>query len=161
VREILNTIGEALKWWLIGRLVAMLILGLLVGIGLALLRVPLALSLGMITGLVSFVPIIGSVLAIIPAGLIALSQGPLKLLYVLFLYAGAQGVETYLLTPLVQRRTALMAPALALLLQLLMGILIGPLGIALAYPLAVVGQVLIKKLYLEDVLGESVDIVPG
>jgi hypothetical protein len=42
-----------------------------------------------------------------------------------------------------------------------MGILLGPLGIALAYPIAVVGQVLIKTMYIEDVLNESVKIIPG
>jgi predicted PurR-regulated permease PerM len=159
VRVILLKIGNSLKWWLIGRVVAMVILGGLVGIGLALLGMPVAFGLGVITGLLSFIPIIGSILAIIPAALIAFSLNPLMLLYVFILYAGVQAVETYFLTPLVQRRTVLMSPALALVIQLVMGIVAGPIGVALAYPIAVVGQVLVKLLYLEDVLGESVDVV--
>ena len=157
--EVLKTTGNTLKWWLMGRIFAMLILGSLVGIGLAVLGIPMAFGLGVITGLLSFVPIIGSILALIPAALIAFSQGPLMLFYVFILYAGAQGVETYFLTPFVQRRTVLMPPALALVIQLVMGIVAGPIGIALAYPIAVVGQVAVKLLYLEDVLGESVQVV--
>jgi predicted PurR-regulated permease PerM len=80
---------------------------------------------------------------------------------VLLLYGAAQGVETYLLTPFIQRKTVLMPPAIALIIQLFMGILTGPLGIALGYPIAVVGQVLIKTTYIEDVLDEPVKIMPG
>ena len=160
VRHVITDIIAALKWWLVGRLFAMVVLGVLVGVGLALLQIPLALGLGILAGLFSFVPIIGAILAVIPAGLVALAQGPLPLLYVVLLYLGAQGVESYFITPIVQKRTALMAPALALVIQLLMVILIGPVGVAIAYPLAVVGQVLLKRLYLEGVLGEQIEIVP-
>jgi predicted PurR-regulated permease PerM len=159
--EILTAIGTALKWWLTGRFIAMVILGVLVSVGIALLRLPLALGLGIITGLLSFVPIIGSILAVVPAALVALAKSPEYLLYILLLYTAAQGIETYFLTPFVQRKTVLMPPALALILQLFMGILLGPFGIALAYPIAVVGQVLIKTMYIEDVLNESVKIMPG
>jgi predicted PurR-regulated permease PerM len=159
--EILATIGTALKWWLLGRIISMVILGVIVGVGIALLGIPLALVLGIVTGLLSFVPIIGSFLAVIPAGLVALTGGPINVVYVLLLYGAAQGIETYLLTPFVQRHTVLMPPAVALILQLLLGILIGPVGIALAYPIAVVGQVLIKTMYIEDVLREPIKITPA
>lgn len=160
-KEILSVMGNALQWWLIGRFIAMIILGVLVGVGIALIGMPLALGLGIITGLLSFVPVIGSILAVIPAMLIALAQEPIYVLYVVLLYLAAQGVETYLLTPFVQRKTVLMPPATALIIQLFLGILIGPLGVALAYPIAVVGQVLVKTMYIEDVLNETVDIIPG
>jgi predicted PurR-regulated permease PerM len=75
---------------------------------------------------------------------------------VLALYLGAQGVETFLLTPLVQRHAVSMPPALGLLAQLLLGVLAGPLGVAFAYPIAVVALVLLKEVYLRDTLGEPV-----
>jgi predicted PurR-regulated permease PerM len=160
VEATLETVGVSLKWWLIGRLISMVILGALVGVGLFAIDLPVALGLAIITGVLSFIPVIGGLIAFIPSAIVALAQSPLTFLYVLLIYAAAQVVENYLLTPLVQRRTVFMAPALALTLQLLMGVLAGPLGVALAYPIAVVGQVLVKKLYLEKILGEQVEIVP-
>lgn len=151
-REVLTSVGDALKWWLIGRVIAMFILGSLVGVGLFVIGVPLALSLGMITGLLSFVPIIGGVIAFFPAGFVALAESPLMLFYVFLLYLGAQTVENYLLTPIVQRQTVSLAPAVALVIQLVMGLIAGPAGIALAYPVAVVGQVFVRELYIEDFL---------
>jgi len=150
--EVIAATGEALKWWLIGRLIAMLILGVLVGVGLAVIGVPLAGSLGFITGLLSFVPIIGGIVAFFPAGFVALAESPLMFFYVFLLYLGGQTLENYLLTPIVQRQTVSLAPAVALIIQLVMGIIAGPVGIALAYPVAVVGQVLVRELYIKDLL---------
>jgi predicted PurR-regulated permease PerM len=158
-QEVVQAIGESLKWWLVGRIFAMVVLGLMVGIGLWLLDIPLALILGILTGLLSFVPAIGAILAVIPAALIALTQSPLNMLYVLVLYVGAQIVESYLLTPAVQQYAVLMPPAVAIAAQLILGILAGPFGVALAFPLAVAGLVLIKMLYVQDVLGDSVTIL--
>lgn len=153
-RDVLLEAGEALKWWIIGRLIAMLILGSLVGVGLALIGVPLSLTLGIITGLLSFVPIIGGVIAFLPAGLVALAVSPLMLLYVFLLYLAAQTVENYLLTPIVQRQTVSLAPAVALIIQLIMGVIAGPFGVALAYPVAVIGQVFVREGYIKGVLGD-------
>jgi len=150
--EVITKIGDALKWWLIGRVIAMVILGVLVGVGLAIIGVPLSFSLGIITGLLSFVPIIGGFIAFVPAGFVALAESPLMLFYVLLLYMGAQTLENYLLTPIVQRQTVSLAPAVALIIQLMMGILAGAFGIALAYPVAVVGQVLVNELYIKGFL---------
>lgn len=157
--EVIQAIGVSLKWWLLGRMFAMFVLGSLVGVGLWLFNIPLALILGILTGLLSFVPAIGAILAVIPAALIALAQSPLSMLYVLVLYVGAQIVESYLLTPAVQQYAVSMPPAVAIVAQLILGILAGPFGVALAFPLAVVGLVLIKMLYIQDVLGDEVTVL--
>jgi predicted PurR-regulated permease PerM len=73
---------------------------------------------------------------------------------VILLYSGIQGVESYLVTPLVQQRTIFSPPALILTAQMLMGVLLGGIGIILAVPLFAVIQVLVKMLYIEDTLGE-------
>lgn len=155
MHDVLEDLGYVLKWWLIGRVFAMIALGLLTGIGLWLIGVPFALTLGVVTGLLSFVPIIGSILAVIPPALVALTQGPTMLLYVLLLYYGAQLIESYLLTPAVQQKAVSLPPVLAFTVQLILGVLSGLLGVALAFPIAIVGLVLVKRLYIQDVLGDT------
>jgi predicted PurR-regulated permease PerM len=160
VQEVLQALDASLRWWLIGRLLSMFVLGMIVGIGLWILGVPLALFLGILTGLLSFVPTIGGVLAFIPAGLVALSQNGTVLLYVFILYIVAQFIETYLIMPAFVQQAVKLPAVLGILSQLLFGIVAGPLGIAIGYPAAVVALVLIKKLYIESYLGERVSL-PG
>jgi len=84
--EVLLAVGRILQWWLVGQLVLMLMVGLLTGIGLLLLGVPLALAL--LTGLLNFIPYLGPILAAVPAILVALAESPLLAGYVLVLYIG-------------------------------------------------------------------------
>jgi predicted PurR-regulated permease PerM len=119
-------------------------------ISLWLLGVPLAFTLGLLTGVMIFVPYIGALLSEIPAILIALRQGPTTMIYVIVLYLVIHGLEGYILTPLVQRRAVRLPPVLTVLAQLFMWIITGFLGVALATPLAAVGLVLVKMLYLNE-----------
>lgn len=156
--EVLDTLGRALKWWLLGQLFSMTVLGTLTGVGLWLLGIQPALALGVLAGLFSFVPYIGPILGIIPALLIAFTDGPQTVLYVALLYLAIQTVESYLLTPLVQQRAVSMPPVLALFAQLLLGSLAGALGVATAFPLTVVLMVLVQMLYIQDTLGDPVTV---
>jgi predicted PurR-regulated permease PerM len=158
MRQILGDTVHSLKSWLIGRILSMVIVGVTVTLGLWLLDVPFPLVLGLAAGVLSFIPIIGPVIGAVPVVLIASTRGPATLAYAIVLYLAVQIVETYLLTPMIQRRTVGMPPAFAFMAQLLMGVLGGPMGVAFAFPLAVVGLVLVKKLYVEDVLGDSVTL---
>lgn len=153
-REILDELYRTLGWWLLGRLCSMLVVGLATGLGLWLLGVPLALTLGLIAAVLGFVPYIGPILAAVPAVLIGLTQGPQQALYVLLFYVGLQTVESYFLTPLVQRRAVALAPALQITAQVLAGVLFGVMGLALATPLTAAGQVIVRMAYVEDVLGD-------
>ena len=119
-------------------------------ISLWLLGVPLAFTLGLLTGVMIFVPYIGALLSEIPAVLIALRQSPTTMIYVIVLYLVIHGLEGYILTPLVQRRAVRLPPVLTVLAQLFMWIITGFLGVALATPLAAVGLVLVKMLYLNE-----------
>lgn len=76
-------------------------------------------------------------------------------LYVLLLYVGVQTVESYLITPLVQERAVYLPPAAIVVFQVLMGVLFGLLGVLLATPLAAVTLVVVRRLYVEDVLGDD------
>lgn len=148
-REVLGRIGETLRWWLLGKSISMLLVGALSALGLWLLGVPLALALGLLAALLSFIPNFGPVLGLLPAALIALAQGPAMAGYVVLLYAGIQTVESYLITPLIQRRAIALPPALILAAQVIIAGLLGALGLALATPLLAVGVVVVDALHVE------------
>ena len=158
MREVLTELGQTLQWWLLGQLCTMSVIGILMAVGMWLLGVPLALTLGILAGLLAFVPYIGPVLAAVPAVALALTVAPVYALYALLIYAGIQFVESYVLTPVIQRRTVSLPPVVTLLGQVVLGILAGALGLALATPMIAVTLVLIKMLYLEDILGEHVEV---
>ncbi len=155
--EVLQTVGDTLRRWLVGRCLLMLVNGALTALGLWLLGIPMALTLGILAGLLNFVPNIGPIIAGVPAVLIGWSLGPMPALYVFLLYIGLQSADGYIFTPLVQRRTVSLGPALTISAQLLFGVLAGAMGVLLATPLTAAAVVLVRKLYLEDVLGDHED----
>ncbi len=157
-RQVFSELGDTLAHWLFGKLVAMVVVGVATGLGLYLLDVPLAITLGLIAGLFDFIPYIGPLLAGVPAVLIAFSQSPTLALYVIFLMIGLQFLESYLMLPLIERRTVSIPPALTISIQVLMGIPFGLLGIALATPLTASLCVLVAMLYVQDVLGDKVSL---
>jgi predicted PurR-regulated permease PerM len=156
MREVLDELGATLGQWLFGKLVSMLIVGVATGVGLALLGVPLALVLGILAGLLDFIPYLGPIMAGVPAVLLALSESPSLALYVVLLFLGVQVLEGYLLLPLIERRTVALPPALTIIMQVLLGTVFGLAGVALATPLTAVIMVLVTMLYVQDVLGDPV-----
>lgn len=153
--QVLEEVNRTLGRWLLGRLLSMAIVGLATGVGLWLLEVPLALTLGLIAAVLGFIPYVGPILAAVPAVLIGLTQSPEQALHVLLFYVGLQTVESYLLTPLVQRHAVSLPPAFQLAVQVLAGVLFGVAGLALATPLAAAGLVITRTLYVEDVLQDG------
>lgn len=160
-REVMETTRMTLEWWLIGQGITMVIIGVLTYVGLRVLGVPLALMLALLTALFNFVPNVGPLVGLVPAALLALTISPEKAAYVVLLFLVAQSLEGYVITPLVQRRQVLLPPAVTLLAQLLMGWLLGALGVMLAAPVAAVAIVVVKMLYVEDVLDDDGVEVPG
>ena len=154
-REVLHAEGRALRLWLVGRFSSMAVLGVLTTVGLLILGVPLALTLGLIAAILSFVPNIGPILSVLPALLVASQNGTQQVLYVLALYVGVQTVESYLITPLIQKKAVSIPPAMLLIVQVWMGVIFGILGLFLATPLAVAGTVLIQKIYVQDALHDD------
>ncbi len=150
--QVLEALEHALHWWLVGRIASMTVVGLLTWLGLMLLELPSAPTLALLAALLAFIPNIGPVLSAVPAVLTGLALSPTLALYVVLLYLGIQTVESYLITPLIQRRVLTLAPALLLTAQLALGLALGLLGLLLATPLTVVLLVLARMLYVEDVL---------
>lgn len=158
--EALEDSGRALGLWLKGQLISMIVVGLLVGAGLWLIGVPSALALGLLAAVLEFIPLVGPIVAALPALLVALTLGPETALWTLGLYLVVQQIEGNILQPVVQQY-AVDLPAVILLFSLLgCGMLFGGLGIILAAPLTVVVYVLVKRLYVKEALGTPTH-VPG
>lgn len=153
----LAAIGHTLRWWIIGQAIAMTVVGLLSYAGLKLLGVPLASALALIAFLTNFVPFIGPIVSGVPAVLVGFSEGADTALWVLLLYGGIQFFEGNFLTPMVQRESVSLPPALTIGAQVLFGVLFGVLGVIFATPLAAAGLVAVKMLYIEAVLGEDAE----
>jgi len=153
-REVIDEMGDSLASWLLGKALSMLIVGTTTAIGLSLLGVPLALILGIIAGLLDFIPYLGPIMAGIPAVLLALSISPEMAMYALLLFAAINMLEGYVLQPMIEAKAIELPPALVIVMQLIFGTLFGFAGVALATPLAAVLSVLVKMLYIEDVLGD-------
>lgn len=147
--QALDASGIALKKWLIGQLAAMVAVGVLTGIGLVLLGVPLAIPLAILMMLLDFVPVIGPFVAAIPGVLIAFSKSPELALYAALVYLGVQFVEGNIVMPLAQKWAVSVPPALSLLGIVAFGLVFGVIGVLFAMPLLVVTMVLVQKLYIE------------
>jgi len=150
VSRLLEEIGVALKWWLLGQLIAMGVVGIITAIGLLALGLPMALPLAVLSTLLTFVPFIGAIVSAIPAALIGLTMGDGVAIYVLLVYLFAHLAEGWIVVPLIQHRFVHVPPALILAVQFLMERFVGIIGVALATPLLVVAMVLIQRLYYDQ-----------
>jgi predicted PurR-regulated permease PerM len=159
--ETLDAVAFNLRWWLLGQVFLMVAIGISTTVGLWIIGVPLALTLGLIAGVFELVPYLGPWISAVPAALMALLVGPSHLIGTLALFLALHILEGYVLLPLVQRRAVLMPPALTLVMQVLFGELLGLLGLFVAAPLTVAVVVLLKMLYVEDTLGDEAVDVPG
>ncbi len=148
----LDAAGHALTRWLLGQLVTMLAVGTAVAVGLAMLGMPLALALGLIAGLMNFVPFIGPIASGLLAVFLAFVEGPQQALYVALLFLAVQQLEGNGLVPLVQRWAVQMPPVLAALSVLVFGALFGVFGVVFGTPLMVVTMVLVQRRYVEQTL---------
>jgi predicted PurR-regulated permease PerM len=154
MREVLDELAFTLWWWLLAQLATMASVGILIGIGLTILGVPLSGTLGLIAALLSFIPSLGPFISVIPAVMLGLTISPVMGLWVCLLYLGVQTLEANVITPLIQQRAISLPPAFVLGSELLMGLLLGGAGLAFATPLSAVVLVLVNMLYIQDVLGE-------
>lgn len=150
----LDESGVALRKWLVGQLGAMVMVAVLTGVGLTLVGVPLAIPLGILSGLLDFVPVVGPFIGAAPGLLIAFAQGPHVALYAAGVYVTVQFLEGHFVLPLAQRWAVSLPPALALLSIVGFGLLFGPMGVLFAIPLTVVTIVLVQELYVRR-LGDT------
>lgn len=158
IENLFDVTTDILLRWLIGQLVVMGAIGILSGLGLWALGIDAAFALGLMGGLLCFIPYVGAIMAAVPATLVALTQGPVYAISVLLMYLAIHFVEGELITPLVQAEATSLPPVLAILSTVACGILFGSSGIFFAAPLTLVLMTFIEVLYVQDGLGEVPEI---
>ena len=148
--HILEKLGSSLQKWLKGKLFAMMVTFVLTAIGLLIIGMPMWLTLALIAGLLNFIPNFGPIIAMVPAVLVALLQGPATAGIVAGLYVLVQLIESNFITPLVQQKLLSIPPALIIIAQLAMAALTGGWGILLATPIVVIIMIIVQETYTEN-----------
>jgi predicted PurR-regulated permease PerM len=143
--ETSSRMGFVLRRLMVGRLVGMLVEGFGTWLLLLIGGVPMAALLGLLTGLLAFIPNIGAIISGILIVLAGFSVGTSEGLYAIFVYFLVQNVDGYLIVPYVARRTVDLAPALVLAAQLLFGALFGIMGLFLADPIIAMTKVALEQ----------------
>ena len=156
--EVLTAISIALRKWLVTQLIAMLVIGVVSTVVLLILGVNAAVPLGVIAGLLEFVPTVGPILSALPAIAMGFVDSPQKALAVIVAYIAIQQMENYLLIPFLMREGVDLPPALTIIAQALMALIFGFLGLLCAVPLLAASVVAVKMLYVQDVVGEPVEV---
>jgi predicted PurR-regulated permease PerM len=156
--EILSAMATVLRKWLVTQLIAMATIGAVTTTVLLILDVKAALALGVIAGLLEFIPTIGPILSSIPAVAMGFVDSPQKALYIAIAYIGIQFLENHILIPMLMKGGVDIPPALTILAQALATLVFGFLGLMVAVPLMAATMVAVKMLYVEGVVGDDLDV---
>ena len=156
VASSLDATRKALQDWLFGQLVSMTLTATAIALGLTVIGVPSALALGLICGLMGFVPMIGPLLGALPGVLVALTVGGDVLVQTIILYVIVQQLAGSVIEPLLMQRTVNVPPAVTLFALVAIGGVFGPVGVLLGGPLVVAINVLVRELYVRDALGHRI-----
>ncbi len=153
-RAVLSKVRHNLLNWLKGRLLAMAIVGVLWTIALYIIGIPGALFLGILAGLLEFIPYFGPIVSTVPPALLALGGDPINALWVVLAYFAIQQVQGFLLKPLVEGGFTSLNPAVVVAAVSVAGAAFGFLGVLLAVPVAVVTKVLVEELWFRRLEGD-------
>jgi predicted PurR-regulated permease PerM len=154
---IIDRIGETLERWLIAQIIVMLAVGVVTWIGLAIIGIPGSFILGIQAGLLAFIPTVGAIIAGVVVVLASLASGWIPALSAFILFLGVHAMESYVLTPILQRQALDIPPATLFAFQILLGVVFGIWGLALALPLVAIAKVMIDhfKTYEAPPLAEA------
>ncbi len=151
-KELLYECRVSLGGWLTGMTISAISVFLMTWAGLSILNAPLALLSALVCGILTFVPTIGPIIAtLLPVGL-ALLVSPALMIKVLIIRLLIQNIEAFILTPLLLKRTVNLLPSVAITSQLSLGVLLGLPGVFVALPLAVVLQVILKRIIVLEIM---------
>ena len=157
-REVMGELATALRFWIIGQMVAMVCVGVITTVGLYLLGVPTPFGLGVLAGLMEFIPYVGPISSAVPAFAVAFSESPWLAVWVALLYFAIQQAESIFLIPLIQKRTVSLPPVVTIFTVLAFASLFGLSGAILGAPATVVIFVLVKMLWVRDQLDEDTEL---
>lgn len=149
---IVDRIGETLERWLIAQIITMAAVFLVTWIGLLIIGIPSSFILGIQAGLLAFIPTVGAILGGLIVVLASLASGWIAALSAFILFLGVHALESYVLTPIIQRQALDIPPATLFAFQILLGVVFGIWGLALALPLMAIVKVMIDHFKAEDAL---------
>lgn len=154
---IIDRISETLERWLIAQIIVMIAVGIVTWIGLAVIGIPGSFILGIQAGLLAFIPTVGAIIAGVVVVLASLASGWIPALSALILFLGVHAMESYVLTPVLQRQALDIPPGTLFAFQILLGVVFGIWGLALALPLVAIAKVMIDhfKTYEAPPLAEA------
>ncbi len=159
--EILGKLDKVLRSYLQAQIALMILNGAGTGIALWIIGMPLAGVLGTLTGLLSFVPNFGPLIALLPILAVAIISTPEKIVLIIVVFYILQFILNQIVAPLLMGQEIDLPPAIILLSQIVAGILFGFLGLLLSVPLTAILMVLVKEIYIKDVLGDVDGTPPG
>lgn len=157
--HVLQSIGVTLQRWLRAQLIAMAVICVVTTLGLWALDIKAALALGIIAGLLEFIPLVGPLLSAIPAVAMGFLDSPQKALMVILLYVVIQQMENHILIPIVMKEGVDLPPVLTIIGLSMMAVVFGFLGMLVAVPLLAAILVAVKILYVQGVVGDDVKTV--
>lgn len=153
-REVMIEMGEAIRGWMLGQLIDMIVVGLVVAAGLTIAGTPLAGVLAVVAGVCTFIPYFGTIVSAVPAVIVGFTMGISGAIWVVAVFIVAHIIEGYVVAPFVQRRTVHLPPALTLFSFVVMVALFNILGVLIATPLMACIMVAVARIYVEDILGD-------
>jgi predicted PurR-regulated permease PerM len=154
VREIISRLDETLRGWLRATLFSMIFVGVATWGGLAILGLQQAAALGVLAGMLAFIPNFGPILALIPSIAVGVTQTPGSLGWIVVIIYGVSFIQSQIVTPLLVAGSIKIPPVLVLLGQIIAGVFGGFLGLVLAVPITAILIVLVQEVYIKDVLGD-------
>ena len=152
---IVDRIGETLERWLIAQIITMTAVFLVTWIGLSIIGIQSSFILGIQAGLLAFIPTVGAILGGLIVVLASLASGWVAALSAFILFLGVHALESYVLTPIIQRQALDIPPATLFAFQILLGVVFGIWGLALALPLMAIVKVMIDHFKAEGVAPET------
>jgi predicted PurR-regulated permease PerM len=157
---VLDATATTLRRWLVAQLIGMVIIGAITTAALLLMDVQAAVALGIIAGILEFIPYAGPILSAIPAIAMAFLDSPEKALYVVLAYTAIQQIEGNVVMPLLMQEGLDLPPVVTIVSQAVFAVIFGFVGLLIAVPLVGTIMVVVKLLYVQDVVGDEVP-VPG
>lgn len=153
-REIFARLDQTLRGWLRATVLSMALVAVATWGGLALLGIQQAAALGVLAGLMSFIPNFGTILVLIPSIAVGIVQAPGSWGWIIVVIYGVSFVQSQIVTPLLVAGSIRLPPVLVLLGQIVAGAFFGFLGLVLAVPLTAIVMVLVQEVYVRDMLGD-------